>query len=168
MIHTIEHNGKTYPSFQAEGFAAKFAIPFALQVCKGYGYDIGCNRPEWALPGAIPIDPAIDSHDGYDAYKLDRIKVDYIFSSHCLEHLPNWVDALNYWRYHLAANGVLFLYLPDHSQSYWRPHSNRKHIHAFTPEIIRAYLVDTGWHNVFVSGVDLNNSFIAMAQNGPI
>ncbi len=162
MIETITHNGNVYPKFQSEGFAAKFAFEFAKQVCKGVGYDIGSNRTEWAFPGSICIDPVIDKD--FDALKLPFAPVDYIFSSHCAEHLPNWVDAVDYWQQTLRPGGVLFLYLPDYSQSYWRVHSNRKHIHTFTPEIIRNYLTDRGWKNIFVSGVDLNNSFMAMAE----
>lgn len=161
-IETIIHSGRHYPRFQSEGFAAKFAIPFARQVCKGEGYDIGCNRPQWAFPGAIPIDPEFST--AYDAYNLPDGEVDYVFSSHCLEHLPDWVKALDYWKQHIKAGGVLFLYLPDYSQTYWRPWHNRKHVHVFTPDIIRDYLKDRGWINIFVSGVDLNNSFIAMAE----
>lgn len=162
MIDIILHGEKAYPKFQSEGFAARFAIPFAQQVCKGAGYDIGCNRQEWAFPGAYPIDPAITGT--YDAMNLPDKQVDYIFSSHCLEHLENWVDALDYWATKMRSGGVLFLYLPDFSQTYWRVWSNRKHLHTFFPEIIGQYLKDRGWKNVFVSGVDLNNSFMAMAE----
>jgi predicted SAM-dependent methyltransferase len=165
MIEIVEYNGKTYPKFQTEGNAARFAIPFAQRVCHGKGYDIGCNRKEWAMPGAIPIDPAID--DRYEARKLplSSYPVDYIFSSHCLEHInDDWVMVLNYWKTQIRPGGVLFLYLPDFSQEYWRPWNNRKHVHAFTPEIIREALVALNFKNVFVSGVDLNNSFMAMGE----
>lgn len=164
MIKTISHNDKVYPAFQGEGFAAQFAIPFAKHVCQGKGYDIGCNNINWSFPGAFPIDPQFST--AYDALNLpdNEEGVDYIFSSHCLEHLPDWVEALDYWRTKIKAGGTLFLYLPDYSQTYWRPWHNRKHLHCFTPEIIRQYLIDRGWKNVFVSNVDLNNSFMAMAE----
>jgi len=162
MIETIQHNGNSYPKFQAEGFAAKFAIPFAQQVCKGVGYDVGCNRLQWCLPGAIPVDPSMGND--HDAMNLPPLKVDFIFSSHMLEHVANWVDVLDYWKTRLHPGGVLFLYLPDWSQTYWRVWNNRKHIHTFTPDIIKAYLTERGWNNIFVSGVDLNNSFMAMAN----
>lgn len=164
MIEIINHAGYSYPKFQSEGNAARFAIPFAQQVIKEgqTGFDIGCNRKEWAYPNSITVDPAIDPT--FDAYNLPPLTVDYIFSSHCLEHLPNWVDALDYWKTKLHDGGVLFLYLPDYSQSYWRPWNNRKHIHIFTPQILDNYLIDRGWKHVFVSGVDLNNSFMVMAE----
>lgn len=164
MIETIEHNGNVYPKFQALGNAAKFAIPFAQELIPegATGFDIGCNRVEWSYPNSIAIDPVISPE--YDAYNLPSVSVDYCFSSHCLEHLPNWVDALDYWKTKLHKGGLLFLYLPDQSQTYWRPWHNRKHIHSFTPKLIEDYLIDREWNNVFVSGVDLNNSFIAIAE----
>jgi predicted SAM-dependent methyltransferase len=164
MIETIFFEGEVYPKFQSEGRASQFAIPYALHVCKGRGYDIGCKKQEWAFPGAICIDPELDPT--YHALHLpEDNQIDYIFSSHCAEHLVNWVDALDYWHSRLKVGGTLFIYLPEYSQRYWRPWSNRKHIHVLTPELIRDYLMSRGmWHKVFVSGVDLNNSFMAMAQ----
>ena len=178
-MNKIEFKGHSYPAWQGSGFAARFAFPFAMEVCKGNGFDIGCNRWDWALPYSIPIDPAM--FPKYDAYNLplewvtyqenrnpqkEHITVwDYIFSSHCLEHLPDWVKALDYWHTRLRVGGVVFLYLPDHSQVYWRSWHNRKHIHNLTPEIVGNYFKDQPemWTDVLVSNVDLNNSFIVIA-----
>jgi predicted SAM-dependent methyltransferase len=161
MIETITFKNESYPKFQSQGNAAKFALPFAMEVCKGVGFDIGCNRPEWAFPGAVKIDPVLND---WNAFNLPAYKVDYIFSSHCLEHLEKWTDALDNWYNHLKDGGVMFLYLPDFSQKYWRPWHNRKHVIAFTPEIIKAYFEDKGFKNIFCSGVDLNNSFMIMGE----
>lgn len=167
MIKTILYKGNTYPKFQSEGFAAKFAFPFAQQVCTGLGVDVGCMKKEWAFPSSIPVD--IDLPGGFHALNLpyNEIGYDYIFSSHCLEHLENWVDALNYWIDRLKSGGILFLYLPDmDSQVYWQPWNNRKHIHYLTPEIIARYFEANKdrFENVFVSGVDLNCSFTIIAE----
>ncbi len=158
----IKFKDKEYPMFQAKGNAAKFAIPFAKEVCSGKGYDIGCMKVEWAFPGSIPID--LDFGDEWDAYNLPDDDMDYIFSSHCLEHLPDWVEAMDYWYYHLKEGGILFLYLPDFSQQYWRPWHNRKHHHVFIPEIIKEYMIDRGYKNVFHSLADLNNSFMIFGE----
>lgn len=161
-MKTITFEGEHYPHFQCEGNAAQFAIPFAKHVCVGRGVDIGCNRLEWAFPGAEPVDPVITP--GIHATNFPQSELDYIFSSHCLEHLPDWVEALDYWGERLKSGGTLFLYLPDYSQKYWRPWNNRKHVHILSPQIIRDYLTDYRYSNIFVSGVDLNNSFMVMAQ----
>ena len=167
MIELIQHNNINYPKFQSEGFAAKFVFPFAREVCAGFGVDCGCNRDEWAyidkngVP-AIKVDPAINPQ--YDALNFPWDNLDYVFSSHMLEHVANWVDVLDHWHKKLKRGGVLFLYLPSFSQTYWRPYSNRKHIHSFTRELIYSYLVDRGWGKIFLSEIDLNNSFAVMAE----
>jgi len=158
----IEFRGKMYPTFQTEGNASQFAIPYAQHFCKGVGYDIGCMKKEWSFPGSIPID--LDFQDPWDANNLPDQNVDYIFSSHCLEHVPHWINTMDYWYEKLVYGGVLFLYLPDISQKYWRPWHNRKHNHVFTSEIIKSYMKDKGYRNIFVSGVDLNNSFMVVGE----
>lgn len=160
-MDVIQYKDKFYPKFQAEGCASQFALPYAKHVCKGTGYDIGCMKKEWAFPGALPID--VDFDDEHDATNLPKGKVDYIFSSHCLEHLDNWVLALDYWSTKLKNEGVIFLYLPHYSQEYWRPWNNRKHVHILDP----IHLTDYFLHNnftVFSSGPDLNNSFMVIAS----
>ena len=161
MIPTITFNNKTYPKFQAMGNAAQFAVPYARQFCQGEGIDVGCNRLEWAFPGSQPIDLLFD--DEWEAYNLPDKQVDYIYSSHCLEHLPNWIKALDYWTSKLKPGGTLFLYLPHYNQEYWRPWNNRKHLHIFTPEIIKDYM-STLYSCVFVSERDLNDSFMVMGE----
>jgi len=162
-MNLINYNNKQYPLFQTIGNASQFAIPFAKYYCSGIGFDIGCMKQEWSYPGSIPID--ISFNDGYDAFNLPDIKVDYIYSSHCLEHLNLWIDALIYWKTKLKNNGVLFLYLPDYSQEYWRPWNNKKHKHVLSSQIVSDCLKSIGYINVISSGVDLNNSFIIVAEN---
>jgi SAM-dependent methyltransferase len=165
-MKTIEYNNKFYPMFQAEGNASQFSIPFAKHFCNGKGYDIGCNRLEWSFPGSKPIDLLFD--DEWDAYNLPDGKVDYIYSSHCLEHLPDWVSALDYWTSKLLTGGIVFLYLPHYSQEYWRPWNNRKHNHIFTPEIIKDYMINRGYIRIFSSERDMNNSFMVVGELGDV
>jgi len=163
-MNTIEFKGHIYPSWQASGFAARFAFPFAKEVCKGVGVDVGCNRLEWKFEGAVAVDPLLGPFDAYNL-PFTTHNIDYVFSSHCIEHLTDWVKALDYWHTRLRTGGVIFLYLPDHSQVYWRSWHNRKHIHNITPEIVGNYFKDQPemWKDIHVSKVDLNNSFIVIA-----
>ena len=161
-IETVDFKESVYPRFQSEGNAAQFAIPYARHVCKGVGYDIGCSKKEWAFPNAMPIDLSLD--DEWEAFNLPEQKVDYIFSSHCLEHIDRWVDVIDYWYETLKEGGVLFLYLPDYSQEYWRPWNNRKHINMFSPQIIKDYMTHRGYKNIFASDTDLNNAFMIMGE----
>lgn len=161
-MQTINYKNKLYPICQLEGNATQYSAAYALKFCKGFGLDIGCNREEWKLPGSKAID--IIFNDGNDAYNFPWNEIDYIYSSHCLEHLPNWVEALDYWTSKLKKGGILFLYLPDYSQEYWRPWNNKKHIHIFTPDIIKDYMKDRGYCNVFNSEKDLMNSFMVVGE----
>ena len=148
--------------FHAFGNAALFAIHYAHYFCNGKGYDIGCMKEEWSLPGSIPID--MDFDDPYHADNLPEGEVDYIFSSHCLEHVPDWAGTLLYWTEKLCDGGILFLYLPHYDQKYWRPWNNRKHKHAFVPEVLVDFMEETGYTNIFSSQRDLNHSFIVVGE----
>lgn len=164
MIQTIDFENIPYPAFQATGNAARFCRAFALEVLKGQGLDIGYSNPDWKFPGAIGIEPSIDFT--YDAMNLPDGTFDYIHSSHMAEHFKgNLATLFDYWTSKLKKGGVLFLYLPDYSQRYWRFWNNRKHVHSLSPDIIQDYLFSSGsYKNIFVSGVDLNNSFVAMGE----
>lgn len=163
MIETIEYDSQIYPAFQAEGNAAQFVLPFAKKVCKGHGLDIGFGNMDWKFPGAYPVD--LNMKNSFHAMRLPQChKWDFIFSSHLLEHLPDWVGVLDYWRANIRTGGVLFLYLPHPDQVYWRPYHNRKHINIMHPADVHQYLVERTFKNIFVSGRDLNHSFAVMAE----
>ena len=159
----ISFKNRKYPEHQALGNAAQFAIPYAKYYCRGVGYDIGCKKKEWAFPGAVAID--IEFNDSYHAMNLPLDdQVDYIFSSHCLEHLDRWVDVLDYWYLQLKLGGILFLYLPHFDQEYWRPWNNRSHRHVLTPDVIVNWMVHNGFVNIFVGERDLNYSFMVVGE----
>jgi predicted SAM-dependent methyltransferase len=161
-MELIDFKNEKYPFFQVEGNASQFAIPYAKHFCQGHGLDIGFCKEEWKLPHARGIDISLE--DGYHANYLPDEIFDYIYSSHCLEHVDNWVDTLEYWISKIKPNGILFMYLPDFSQKYWRPWNNKKHKHCFTSEIVKIFLQDHNMKNIFISGVDLNNSFMVVCE----
>ncbi len=160
----IEFKGRKYPKFQSLGNASQFAVPFALHYCKGTGYDIGFSKEEWKLPGAIGIDLSLN--DGYHANCLPEReeKVDYIYSSHCLEHVDCWYETLEYWMMNIKSGGILFLYLPDISNNYWRPWHNKKHKTVLTPSILHSFMEDHGITQFLISNIDLNCSFYVIAE----
>lgn len=156
-MNFIIHEDQEYPKFQAEGNASQFAIPFAKYFCSGIGLDIGYSKPEWIFPGAIGVD--LGEYNAMNLPKRDG-GYDYIYSSHCLEHLDSWIDALCYWTTNIKSGGVLFLYLPDFSQTYWRPWNNKKHKHIMDPQHISQLLKKLNYSKIIISGIDLNNSFM--------
>lgn len=152
---TYVYKGKVYPDYLKRGNAASHIIPVAQHFCKGDGLDIG-GTPYWSLPGSTIINPEFGQ---YDAYTFPQDSYDYIFSSHCLEHLEDYVSALVYWRDNLRKKGQLFLYLPHPSMEYWLPQNCKKHLHKFDiPDIIKL-LKDLGFTDIFNSERDLYWSF---------
>lgn len=155
MIYKYKENN--YPDYLKIGNAQSFIKKSALHFCKGNGLDIG-GFDDWTLDGSFPINITDTSND-YDAYNLPNKEHDYIFSSHCLEHLENYVDALIHWTDHIKRNGVLFLYLPHYDMEYWRPQNNMKHLHQFYPDTMKKLLEDIGFDNVINSERDMYWSF---------
>lgn len=163
-IETIEYKGNLYPILQTNGNAARFAKTFAKEFCKGIGVDVGCNRSEWALvEDAYLIDPAICSE--YDAMNLPPLSLDYVASSHMLEHyVGRFQDVIEYWLTKLKKGGVIFLYLPNcEYQKYWA-WGNKKHIHRLTPALMREYCEHMGYTHIVTDGYDLNGSFYCVIE----
>jgi predicted SAM-dependent methyltransferase len=105
----------------------------------------------------------LKNNDGFHAFNLPEQCVDYIHSSHCLEHLTDWVEALQYWISKLKPGGLLFLYLPHKDQTYWLPWNNRKHKHVLDAKLIKSCIESFGMENVVYSDRDLNYSFALIA-----
>lgn len=152
-MSVFEYKGALYPVYIKTGNACRFIAPAASLFCQGNGVDIGAGK--WPLPGAMPLDIA----DGGDAMRLPNAVYDYVFSSHCLEHLANPVAAIEHWKSRLKPGGVLFLYLPHPDMTYWLPQHNRKHLHAWYPEQMQRMLEDLGFVRVIRSERDLAWSF---------
>lgn len=158
--HTFVYRGRTYPTLLKEWGMSRYIAPLALKFCAGKGVDIGAGDDPF--PGATSVD--LRNGNGYHALELPakENELDYVFSSHCLEHVSDFVGALTHWISRLKSGGVLFLYLPSWECEYWRPWNNRKHLHQFEPKHIEDCLRTLGLKDVMVSGVDLAYSFSAV------
>lgn len=111
----------------------------ALKYCEGLGLDIGANK--WPLPGALSVDNGIEN-----AYNLnvEDESLDYIFSSHCFEHLSYPNKALDLWVSKIKPGGIIFLYLPHPDMVMWRINElhGQKHKWMPTPLIVRGMFKD--------------------------
>lgn len=156
----FEYKGDLYPAFLRDGNACQYIAPIARKFCVGRGVDVGCSK--WPLDGAIPV----ELRDGRDAMNLQESNLDFVFSSHCLEHLQNPVAALEHWKECLRPGGVLFLYLPSEDQKYWRPENCRKHLHSWRPERMAEILTALGFVDVIHSERDMAWGFSVVGFNG--
>lgn len=98
-------------------------IPALLKLyCTGNGLEIGPGKnPRCDRKRTKFLDKHSTGKDGCPNPDIlapaDRIPVpdgtfDYVFSSHCLEHMPNTIRVLREWIRVLRPAGVLFLVLP--------------------------------------------------------
>lgn len=113
---------------------------------RGKGIDIGCG-PTKVLPHAIGIDSLKDTELFGVEMKPDLVcedatqlaipdaDLDFVFSSHLLEHIEDTGKALNEWWRCLKVGGYLVLYLPhrDLYPNIGTPGANPDHKHDFVP-----------------------------------
>lgn len=158
MIFT--YKGRRYPELVKHGGASVYVAPIAMHFCNGRGLDVGAGK--WPLPGSTPV----DIKDGGDAMELPHGQFDYVFSSHCLEHLPNPIAALEHWKTRIRSGGVLFLYLPHPEMEYWLPQNCRKHLHTWSPTQMAKIVSDLGFVDVIHSERDLAFGFSVVGFNG--
>lgn len=155
----FSYKNKTYPEYLKQGNACQYITPIAKKFCIGKGLDIGAGK--WPLPDAIPHELS----NGNRAEELPKKKYDYIFSSHCLEHVKNPIKTLEHWKSRIKTDGVLFLYLPHPDMEYWLPQNCRKHLHTWRPEDMAKILEDLGFTNVLYSERDLAWGYAVVGYN---
>jgi SAM-dependent methyltransferase len=167
MIKTVKFMDQELPFWVADGFHSQYIIPFASKICQGVGLDVGCGKEAWKFPGAIAVDPAMNRYSA-EVLPLNPFNDgwDYIFSSHCLEHIESWEEVLKYWTQNIRPGGVLFLYLPHPDCLYWRPElmPTKRHLHSFSPEQMKKKFEELGYKNIFCSERDLSWSFAVCGE----
>lgn len=101
-------------------------------VLKGSGIDIGCG-PDPVMPGVVAFDQAQGDANHVTRY-FDR-QFDYVYASHCLEHMVDPRAAIAEWWALVKPGGVLFVIVPDedlYEQGVWPSRFNPDHKWTFT------------------------------------
>lgn len=112
--------------------ADREATGWFTKYCSGRGVDIGC--------GDDPVLPDCDKWDlpQGDAQYLagvDDATYDWVYSSHCLEHVHDPSEALRNWWRVLKPGGHLIVMVPDedlYEQGMWPPAFNVDHKSTWT------------------------------------
>lgn len=135
-----------------EGAETKKIVWEVAPLLRGRGLDLGCGQFK-VLPHVIGIDDgdhaALFGHSflanlKMNAEKLDIFatqSMDFVFSSHLLEHIEDYREALKEWWRVVKIGGKLILYLPhkDFYPNIGKEGANPTHKHDFLPaDIIRA------------------------------
>jgi SAM-dependent methyltransferase len=129
---------KTYNRKLADGFIAKYLSGAAIL---DIGYRGGLSDAVPIVPSALGID--VD-YPGYDGRRLpfpDRSQ-DAVFSSHCLEHIADPVEAIAEWFRVLKPGGYLVVAVP-HQHLYEKRKRlpsrwNDDHKRFYTPAVLLA------------------------------
>ncbi len=119
------------------------------KILRGRGIDIGC--------GPDPVHRRVRRFDHWqgDANRITkyvREQFDYVYSSHCLEHMDNPRAALREWWKLVKPGGHLFLIVPDedlYEQGVFPSRFNSDHKATFT--IAKAH----SWSPVSINVLDL-------------
>lgn len=160
------YEGKFYPDYLTVGGASHAIFSKALKFCIGEGVDIGAGL--WPLPGARAVDLYRGPGLGQSISDLANGTLDYVFSSHCLEHIEDWREALHLWTSKLKPAGIVFLYLPHPDCAIWQrgsPFVGDGHKWIPTPSVVRQQLAALGCAVVCADdGPDAMFSFFVCAQ----
>lgn len=104
---------------------------------QGKGLDIGAGDDPLITPyGTVDV---FDTPQG-DAQLLSSVTdntYDFIYSSHCLEHMRDVEEALKNWCRVLKPSGYLFITVPDwtlYEHETWPSRFNADHKHVFTTD----------------------------------
>lgn len=163
----FEYNEKTYPNLIRRGWHSQYIFPIAQKFCKGKIIDIGNSKDSWAFPDATDCCDLTNDPPWNDAMNIP-VKDNWynsVFSSHCLEHVPDYYGALTEWTRILKPDGILFLYLPDSDACpYWKPCNDRRHLHILRPDDLKYDLEKLGYINILIGNTDLAYSWSIVAQ----
>jgi SAM-dependent methyltransferase len=104
----------------------------------GHGIDIGCgNDPLVVQEGSVR---GFDKEDGDALYMaaIEDESYDFVYSSHCLEHMPDVRLALRNWVRILKTGGILYVVVPDFSlyeKKCWPSRYNPDHKASFSLDL---------------------------------
>lgn len=164
-----EYQGRYFPDYLTVGGAGYNIFHTAHQYCSGTGIDVGAGL--WPLPGATPVDIWRGPGASRKLDEFSDCSVDYLFSSHCLEHITAWQKELMRWVRLVRPDGIVFLYLPHPDCAIWNPGSpmvGDGHKWQPEPAVIKAALVECGCELVACDdGPDTMMSFFVCARKKP-
>jgi len=150
--------GATSVSLQRRLFDARFATRWFA----GVGLDVGAGSDSLALYAELfPLIRQVvlyDQRQG-DAQLLDNVpdeKFDFLYASHCLEHLRDPYEALGNWIRVVKPGGHLVICVPDedlYEQGVWPSRFNTGHRTSWTIDKAES------WSPVSMNVIDLVRRF---------
>lgn len=107
---------------------------------RGDGIDIGCGDDPLIVPdGTVRQWDRADGDAQYMAGVPDA-SFDFVYSSHCLEHMVDVPATIHHWLRILKPGGYLYVVVPDYvfyEKCMWPSHYNTDHKHTFSGWVTR-------------------------------
>lgn len=101
----------------------------------GDGVDIGCGDDPLVLPGQKVDKFDKEQGDAEEDFGILPFSYDFIYSSHCAEHMTDLPKALRHWSHRLRPNGTIMLICPEYrlyERCQWPSPFNSDHKCSFT------------------------------------
>lgn len=118
---------------------------------KGYGIDIGGGTDPLATPFGSVRNWDMPDGDAKDMAGVPDKCYDFVYSSHCLEHLTDMDTALKNWCRILKPGGVLFVCVPDwtlYEHHQWPSRFNSDHKFTFSLTATRDEVKRNNHYNI--------------------
>ncbi|MCE0498357.1 MAG: class I SAM-dependent methyltransferase, partial [Methylacidiphilales bacterium] len=113
--------------------------PLEREVTRGHGIDIGCGTDP-VTPDARRFD--IQDGDANTASQYVKEQFEFVYSSHCLEHMHDPRATILYWWKLVKPGGYLFVIVPDedlYERGVFPSRFNRDHKATFTLSKARSW-----------------------------
>lgn len=118
---------------------------------RGNGIDIGCGPAPLVAPYATVERFDKEHGDAQTMKDVPEGKYDFVYSSHCLEHMAKVSEAIHHWLRILKPGGILYVIVPDYElyeHGRWPSAHNADHKASFSMNVI----VPRPKHQFFTAG----------------
>lgn len=124
----------------SKSFSKRLSLGHFDKYLKGHGIDIGAGSDPLVINnGSVRSWDLVDG-DGTFLDGVADSSFDFVYSSHCLEHLQHPFLALENWSRVLKSGGYLYIVVPDYTlyeKEKWPSKFNKDHKYSFSLSITR-------------------------------
>lgn len=119
---------------------------------RGKGIDVGAGRDCLRVPEGSVLAWDVAQGDAQELAGLPDAEFDFVYSSHCLEHLRDVGRALTNWARVLRPGGHLYVVVPDYTlyeKHRWPSVFNLDHRHSFSLHLTRQQVGRASHHHIW-------------------
>jgi SAM-dependent methyltransferase len=118
---------------------------------QGSGIDIGAGTDLLVVPSGNVLAWDRPDGDGQTLESLSDASFDFVYSSHCLEHLEDISVTLRNWVRVIKPKGYLYVVVPDYTlfeHHCWPSRFNPNHTHSFSLTLSQSKVGRSNHHHI--------------------